>query len=125
MTATELSTFQRTLETRQTELGKESREALAVETSPDELDRIQHASNSDYAMRNLERGTRQLREVQIALRRIKASAFGVCLDCEESIDPKRLAAVPWASLCIVCQESADRGQEMSGRETDTPVRIAA
>ena len=125
MTATELGTFQRTLETRRTELGKGSREVLAVETSPDELDRIQHASNSDYAIGNLERGARQLREVQIALRRIQANTFGVCLDCEENIDPKRLAAVPWASLCIVCQESADRGQEMSGREADTPIRIAA
>jgi DnaK suppressor protein len=125
MTATELSTFQRTLETIQTELGNGSREVLAVETSPDELDRIQHASNSDYAMCNLERGARQLREVQIALRRIKSSTFGICLDCDGNIDPKRLAAVPWASFCIVCQESADRCQEMAGRETDTPERIAA
>jgi RNA polymerase-binding transcription factor DksA len=34
------------------------------------------------------------------------------MDCEETINPKRLAAVPWALRCIRCQEAADRdGQE--------------
>jgi RNA polymerase-binding transcription factor DksA len=32
----------------------------------------------------------------------------MCLNCEEEIAAKRLAAVPWAALCIVCQEVAER-----------------
>ena len=29
-------------------------------------------------------------------------------ECDEDIHPKRLAAVPWAALCIQCQEAIDR-----------------
>jgi hypothetical protein len=48
MTKIELNAFRSVLESRQTDLrnGSRSREALAIETSPDELDRIQHASDS-------------------------------------------------------------------------------
>jgi DnaK suppressor protein len=30
--------------------------------------------------------------------------YGVCLECEEPISPKRLDAVPWARYCVSCQE---------------------
>ena len=125
MTTTELSAFRRALENRQTELGKRNREALAVETSPDELDRIQHASDSDYAMSNLERDANRLREVRIALRRIHAGTFGVCAGCGGNIDRRRLAAVPWAPFCIVCQGTEDRGQEMFRSEIGTSLVMAA
>src|ERR1700676_1252883 len=127
MTKTELNLFRRALENRQAELGNGSRnrEALAIETSPDELDRIQHANDRDYAMSNLERNSNRLREVQTALRRIDAGAFGICVGCEESINPRRLAAIPWASFCIVCQEAADREQTTPRAEIDTTLVMAA
>jgi DnaK suppressor protein len=49
-----------------------------------------------------------LREIRAALQRIDRGSFGICLNCEEGISAKRLAAVPWTALCIVCQEAADR-----------------
>jgi len=110
MTKIELNAFRSILERRQTDLrnGSRNREALAFETSPDELDRIQHASARDLAIDNLARDCSQLAEVRSALRRVNAGAFGFCVGCEEKINPKRLAAVPWASFCIVCQEALDR-----------------
>ena len=127
MTNTELNAFRRTLKNRQTELGNRSgsREALAIETSPDELDRIQHASDRDFALSNLERNSDRLREVRTALRRVEEGTFGICIGCEENINPKRLAAVPWASFCIVCQEAADRGQNTPLGEMDTSLAMAA
>src|ERR1700730_8516308 len=126
MTKTELNSFRRALENRQAELGNgnRNREALAIETSPDELDRIQEASDREWAMSNLERNSNRLREVRTALRRIEAGTFGICVDCEENINPKRLAAVPWASSCIVCQEAADRGQKTLRRGLDTSLVMA-
>src|ERR1700693_6484150 len=117
----QLSAFRMALENRQTDLGNgnRNREALAIETSPDELDRIQHASDREWAMSNLERNSNWLREVRTALRRIDAGTFGICVGCDENINPKRLAAVPWASSCIVCQEAADRGQNTPPRVIDT------
>lgn len=111
MTKNELNKFRKTLEGRQAQLGigGSQRETLAIETSPDELDRIQHSTENDLCMANLERNTHGMSEVREAISRIDAGAFGICVNCEEQIKPKRLAAVPWASLCIVCQKAADCG----------------
>jgi DnaK suppressor protein len=127
MTKAELSAFRMTLEHKQAELanGNRNREALAIETSPDELDRIQHASVRDNAMNNLERTSERLREVQSALRRINVGTFGICAGCEESIHSKRLAAVPWALYCIVCQNGADREGKMPRGELDVSLAMTA
>src|SRR5215831_1507650 len=45
-----------------------------------------------------------LREISDALVRLDHGHYGVCLDCEEPISPKRLDAVPWARYCVRCQE---------------------
>jgi DnaK suppressor protein len=126
MTKIEVDAFQTALESRQTELrnGNRSREALAIETSPDVLDRIQHASDRDMAIGNLERNSTRLMEVRSALHRINVGTFGTCVGCEEKINPKRLAAVPWASFCIVCQEALDRGKT-SWNGIDTSLVLAA
>jgi DnaK suppressor protein len=127
MTKTEAGTFKAMLENTQTELSNrhDHREVLAVETSPDDLDRIQHASERDYAVGWLERTARKLHEVRAALLRIDSGTFGLCMGCEENISAKRLAAVPWASSCIVCQEAEDRGQQAFASEAETPFGLAA
>ncbi len=33
--------------------------------------------------------------------------FGLCEECEEEIAPKRLALVPYATLCVECQARRD------------------
>lgn len=130
MTTIELDAFRRVLENRQSELGTgfRKREDLAVEASPDDLDRIQQASDHDFVVSNLERNAGQLREVRAALRRIDEGTFGTCVGCEEAINRKRLAAVPWAEACIVCQEAADLGLETPERAEGRampPLLIAA
>jgi DnaK suppressor protein len=126
MTKTELNAFRKVLENSQTELGNgnRNREALAIETSPDDLDRIQHASERDDAMNNLERNFTRLVEVRTALRRIDAGTFGICAGCEENINPRRLAAVPCAPFCIVCQGIADREQKAAWNDSGTSLGMA-
>jgi DnaK suppressor protein len=127
MTKTELNAFRKILENRQAELGKRNgdREALAIQSSPDEQDRIQDAREREMAIGNIERDSGRLRDVQAALRRIDAGAFGSCAECESDINPKRLAAIPWAPSCIVCQEAADREQKTSWNDIDTALVMAA
>jgi DnaK suppressor protein len=126
MTKTELNVFRMALENRQTELGNRNHEALAaIETSSDEPDRIHGASDRDYAISDLECCSNRLRDVRSALRRIDAGTFGICVVCEENVNPKRLAAVPWAASCIVCQEAADRGQTTPRMEIDRSLVRAA
>jgi len=110
MTKNEVNRFRSILLARQAELESaiRDREALAIDTSPDELDRIQHTTEREMAIDNLQRQSDRLRDVQAALRRIDGGTFGICLDCEEGISLKRIAAVPWTASCIVCQEATDR-----------------
>jgi DnaK suppressor protein len=118
MTTTELNNFKKILQQKQDELERivRNRDAIAIEKSADALDEVQHASERELAIRNLDRESNLLRNVRSALRRIDEGTFGICLHCEEDISPKRLAAVPWAPFCIQCQEQADKnaaeGNEM-------------
>jgi DnaK suppressor protein len=80
---------------------------LAIEASADEFDRIQHAQERDLAIGALDRESVRLREIRAAMAFIERGSFGVCLNCEEEIGLKRLAAVPWTALCIACQEAAE------------------
>ena len=87
----------------------QSRDAIIIEKSADELDEIEGAVAREIAIRNLDRESGLLREIRSALRRIDAGTLGMCLHCEEEISQRRLQAVPWARLCLQCQEAADRG----------------
>lgn len=101
--------FQEMLEERIAELerGTRQRDVIAVEPSADQVDEIQRASERALAISNIDREWKQLHNARAALRRIHEGSFGVCEECEEYIDPKRLLAIPWASLCIQCQEEMD------------------
>jgi DnaK suppressor protein len=104
--------IQEILEAKQAELmgGLRNRYGITIEKSADQMDEIQYATERDLAIRNVDRESTLLRQVKAALRRIQNGDFGTCLDCEEAISPKRLAAVPWATRCIGCQEIADRNK---------------
>jgi DnaK suppressor protein len=87
--------------------GLGSRDEIAIERSADQADEIQGALDREMVIRTLDSKAMILRSVAAAMRRIDAGTFGVCIQCEEEINPKRLAAVPWTPLCITCQEAAD------------------
>ena len=122
MTKTELNKFKQILEAKQSELARvlRNREGIEIEKSPDALDEVQHAAERELAIRNLDRESGLLRQVKLALHRIDEGSYGICVHCEEDINPKRLNAVPWTQYCISCQERADRlqqqGEEMEGFE---------
>lgn len=49
-----------------------------------------------------------LEKVSEALRKIDDGTYGICDRCERSINPDRLRAIPYATLCIDCQEKLER-----------------
>ncbi len=118
MNKTELNKFKNILEAKQDELEQivRNRDAITIEKSADALDEVQHASERELAIRNLDRESNLLRNVRSALRRVEDGSFGTCLHCDEEISPKRIAAVPWAPYCIKCQEEADR-QQAAGEDS--------
>jgi DnaK suppressor protein len=127
MAHTEMGGFQEILERRAVQLAQvlRKRDGIAIEKSADQMDEIQYASERDLAMRNVDRGSSLLRDVKASLRRIHDGSFGTCIECESVISPRRLAAVPWASRCIQCQEVADRdGHEKMESVGETFVNAA-
>jgi DnaK suppressor protein len=45
-----------------------------------------------------------LQDVERALRKFEAGAYGTCERCGEPIGADRLEAIPWARLCIGCKQ---------------------
>jgi DnaK suppressor protein len=120
MTKTEVDRFRAVLTTTVAELARtRNRDGITVERSADQLDEIQAASQCALAVCSLDREFNQLRDARAALRRIQEGNFGICQECEEEIHPKRLAAVPWATFCIRCQEAADRNFDLEENQASS------
>ena len=60
-----------------------------------------------YSLSNTDREV--LQRVDEALHRITKGAYGVCAECGDEIEKKRLEAVPWASHCLSCQGKVEKG----------------
>ena len=110
MTRTEHQKFQAILTAKHAEIcgSAAGREGITIERTADALDETQFAAARELNTRGLEREAKLLRNVRLALDRIADGSYGTCFECEDQISQKRLQALPWASLCITCQEHADR-----------------
>jgi RNA polymerase-binding protein DksA len=49
-----------------------------------------------------------LRRIEAALEKIESKAFGLCELCGKKISKVRLKAVPYAELCVPCQEKQEK-----------------
>lgn len=68
----------------------------AVETENDEvLDALGNSARDE------------VEKIKQAISRIDAGTYGVCLNCGEPIRKERLAALPYARLCIHCAENRE------------------
>jgi DnaK suppressor protein len=84
------------------------RNSIAVVATSDPLDTAQSAVTREMAGRELNRNAALARLLRAALERITKGTYGSCVNCQEPMPSKRLEAVPWASLCLSCQEKAER-----------------
>lgn len=119
MSVKQVNEFRQVLETKRKELLSSTgdREEILIEHAAEEFDRLQQQLNREVAIRNLDRESTLLKQVQAALNRIEDESFGVCLRCDEEIPERRLRAVPWAAYCVPCQEIIDR-QRAAGAAGD-------
>lgn len=49
-----------------------------------------------------------LAAIDAALERIAEGAYGKCVNCGKDVGEERLAARPWATLCIDCRRLEER-----------------
>jgi DnaK suppressor protein len=97
------------------------REDIWIVPSNEQIEKVQLAGEREFAVRTLEHQSKSLMQINRALERIEEGEFGICLECEEPISPKRLAAVPWAAYCLHCQQTHDAQEAM---ETAEPILAA-
>jgi|GEM_PF-128929 len=50
----------------------------------------------------------ELNLIDDALTRIEDGVYGVCIDCDEAISPRRLEYSPYVARCIPCQEELEQ-----------------
>ncbi len=64
---------------------------------------------------NLARVTAELAQADAALARVAQGTYGLCVDCEDAIEPARLSAHPAALRCAECQGFIERSAQHAAR----------
>lgn len=84
---------------------------LSVDDSetPDPVDLAVRNYSKNVMLAVSENESRQLTLIDEALLRIDDEEYGPCQNCQNEINPKRLAAIPWARYCLNCQELLEQG----------------
>jgi len=84
---------------------------LSIDDSetPDPVDLAVRNYSKNVMLAVSENESKQLTQIDEALLRIEDDEYGACQNCEKSINPKRLAAIPWARYCLDCQSLLEQG----------------
>lgn len=104
--------LRRMLLQRRQEVLNEIREDIGHSLTEDQFRRLEGMDTGDQAMMGLDRElgisltemrNRRRQLIDEALIRVEDGSYGACADCGIEISEKRLAAVPFAKLCVECQ----------------------
>jgi len=97
------------------EILAQSSTRVEVDTDGDETDEIQAniliGLNNQLNSRNLEK----LAQIDTALKRIEDGDYGLCQDCAEPINEKRLLSNPHFQICIACAEEREAEEKQRKR----------
>jgi DnaK suppressor protein len=82
---------------------KEDSYTLGTDGIQDMADAASNAYNADILMSLSDNERNMVREIDSALDKIGSETYGICEECEEPINEKRLEANPVARYCINCK----------------------
>lgn len=83
---------------------------LQQQVDPD-VDEADPGLSDQVVTRALLKNARQKAEaIEWALQQAKSGNYGVCDDCNRTIDPERLAIFPQTTLCVSCKSKQESGQ---------------
>jgi DnaK suppressor protein len=85
---------------------------VSPEDLPDEADLAANEISKTLIFKLRERERQMLRKLEEALDRIDEGSFGVCMGCEENIEPRRLEARPMSTLCLSCKELEEHREKI-------------
>lgn len=95
---------------------KQAEDDMSDLTRGDDLDQAVATRDREmnYMLTNRER--MELKAIEAALERIDSGSYGICEECGEEIDKKRLEVLPFARHCRDCQSEIE---ERSGRKENS------
>ena len=76
----------------------------------------------DFAI--MEMKAESLGKIDEAIRRLEAGVYGTCAECGSDIAEARLKALPFATLCVSCQER-EENEQAELRDAGRPHETAA
>lgn len=79
------------------------------EATQDPADMAANAYTKELLVSMSDNDRKLLNLVDEALERIEEGEYGKCAHCGNPLPEKRLDAVPWARLCISCQDLQEKG----------------
>ena len=82
-------------------------ELSAVDQHPADVADVTMQRQVDYTIKGIVED--EVQHIQQAMRRQAEGRYGICDDCNQQIDPERLAVRPHATLCISCQRRVEEG----------------
>jgi DnaK suppressor protein len=86
--------------------------ALSPDDLPDETDLAASEINQNLIFKLRDRERQLLTKIDEALDRMDSGSFGVCQDCEEPIEIRRLEARPVSTMCIACKEKQEHKEKI-------------
>jgi DnaK suppressor protein len=81
----------------------------ADDGTEDIVDRANNAYNRELMFSLSDTERQMVLQIEAALRRLDDGVYGRCTNCGNTINMRRLDAVPYARFCIDCQELAEKG----------------
>jgi DnaK suppressor protein len=78
----------------------------------DPTDRASMETDRNFLLRIRDRERKLISKIDLALERIEEGIFGLCEECGEEIDFKRLEARPVATLCIECKTLQEEEEKL-------------
>jgi DnaK suppressor protein len=88
----------------------DGREADSEGEARDLADQASNSYAKELLFRKSSSDRKFLQLIDEALDRLESGDYGECQNCDEPIGLKRIQAVPWARLCIKCQELEEQGR---------------
>lgn len=98
------------------EILKNQEQVVAEHEIGDEIDSSVEEQERKLSMLLQDREREKLEQIEEAIHRIENDNYGECEECGEPIAKKRLMVVPFARLCINCQQEEERLQEENVRD---------
>lgn len=83
--------------------------------SGDAADAAFDASGEELTSALAELESKELAQIERALRRLKAGSYGKCEACSIRIPVARLNALPFSTLCVNCQRDMERDGGWNGQ----------